>query len=63
MGDEIKVKVIDIDNMGKIKLSRRAVLENLSQLSEDKATDSLSENYPFKKQSTVRPPYPHHPRG
>ncbi len=63
VGDEITVKVIDIDNMGRIKLSRRAVLEKLSQLTEAEVKDSPSANYPFKKQRTVRPPYPHHPQG
>jgi len=57
VGDEITVKVIDIDTMGKIKLSRRAVFEKLSEVSGAKLRDSLSTDYPFKKR-TVRPPQP-----
>jgi polyribonucleotide nucleotidyltransferase len=57
VGDEITVKVIDIDTMGKIKLSRRAVFEKLSEVSGTKVRDSLSTDYPFKK-STVRSPQP-----
>ncbi|HEU65112.1 MAG TPA: S1 RNA-binding domain-containing protein, partial [Chloroflexi bacterium] len=32
VGDELMVKVIGIDNSGRINLSRKAVLEGLSQL-------------------------------
>jgi len=55
VGDEVTVKVIDIDNMGKIRLSRRAVFEKLSEVSGGKTGDSLSADYPFKKR-VVRPP-------
>jgi polyribonucleotide nucleotidyltransferase len=60
--DEITVKVIDIDTMGKIKLSRRAVFEKLSEVSGAKVGDSLSTDYPFKKR-TVRSPQPRPYRG
>ena len=50
VGDELMVKVIGIDNLGRINLSRRAVFEKLSQLPGAKVRDSLSENSPFKKQ-------------
>jgi len=53
VGDEITVKVIDIDNMGKIRLSRRAVFEKLDKVSGAQIKDSLSRDYPFKKR-TVR---------
>lgn len=56
VGDEIMVKVIDIDNMGRIKLSRRAVFEKLSQVPGAKVKDSLSPSYPFRKQREVRSP-------
>ncbi len=58
VGDEITVKVIDIDSMGKVRLSRRAVSEKLSQVTEAKVSDSLSADYPFKKQNPVRSPHP-----
>ena len=56
VGDEVTVKVIDIDNMGKIRLSRRAVFEKLSEVNGGKTRDSLSADYPFKKH-VVRPPH------
>ena len=61
VGDEITVKVIDIDNQGRINLSRRATFEKLSQVSGAGVKDSLSTDYPFKKQREVRSaqrPYP-----
>ena len=61
VGDEITVKVIDIDNQGRINLSRRATFEKLSQVSGARVKDSLSTDYPFKKQREVRSaqrPYP-----
>ena len=41
VGDEVMVKVINIDNMGRVNLSRRAVFA--------KEGDAPSENYPFKR--------------
>jgi len=62
VGDELTVKVIDIDNQGRINLSRRAAFENLSQAPGAKVSDSLSTDYPFKKQHEVRSEqHPHHP--
>jgi len=62
VGDELTVKVIDIDNQGRINLSRRAVFEKLSQVSGARVRDSLSTDYPFKKQREVRSaPRPHPP--
>jgi len=49
IGDEITVKVIEIDNAGRINLSRRAVFEKLSQLPGAMVKDSLAPDYPFKK--------------
>ena len=60
VGDEITVKVIKNED-GKIGLSRRAVFENPSQPSGAGVRDSLSTDYPFKKQREVRSaqrPYP-----
>ncbi len=56
VGDEIMVKVLDIDNMGRINLSRRAVLEKPSQMPGARVEDSSSTDYPFKRQSKARPP-------
>ncbi|MBI2329708.1 MAG: polyribonucleotide nucleotidyltransferase [Chloroflexi bacterium] len=63
VGDEITVKVIEIDNMGRINLSRRAVLEKVPPISEDKEKDALSPDYPFRTQPAARPPQrPYPPR-
>jgi len=40
VGDEVMVKVIGIDNSGRINLSRKAILEGLSNLPGDKAKNS-----------------------
>jgi polyribonucleotide nucleotidyltransferase len=56
VGDEVTVKVIGIDELGRINLSRRAVFEKLSQVPGAKVKDSLSKDYPFRKQREVRPP-------
>jgi len=55
IGDEITVKVINIDHMGRVNLSRRAVLETLSQVGGAKVTDSLSPKYPPKRPQEGRP--------
>jgi len=57
VGDEVTVKVIDIDNLGRINLSRRAVFDTLSQVGGARVTDSLSPKDSFKKPG-IRPPYP-----
>jgi polyribonucleotide nucleotidyltransferase len=56
VGDEIMVKVIDIDDLGRIRLSRRAVFEKLSELPGAKVSDSLDPNYPFRTQRGAGPP-------
>jgi polyribonucleotide nucleotidyltransferase len=56
VGDEITVKVINIDELGRINLSRRAVFEKLSQVPGARVKDSLSKDYPFKKRREARPP-------
>ncbi|MFC2057198.1 polyribonucleotide nucleotidyltransferase, partial [Chloroflexota bacterium] len=45
VGDEVMVKVTEIDNMGRVNLSRRAVLDPDSQ-----AEDQPSPDYPFRSQ-------------
>jgi polyribonucleotide nucleotidyltransferase len=49
VGDEIMVKVIGIDELGRINLSRRAVFEKLSQMPRARVKDTMSTNYPHKK--------------
>ena len=58
IGDEITVKVTDIDNMGRTNLSRRALLEK-----ETTVRNSPSGNRPFQKQRESRPPQHPHPPG
>ena len=59
MGDEITVKVIEVDNIGRINLSRRAVSEEHSQVPGAEASDSSSKDYPFKRRPEG---HPHSPR-
>jgi polyribonucleotide nucleotidyltransferase len=54
VGDELTVQVIDVDNTGKIRLSRRAVFEKLSRVSGARVRDTSSKDYPFKRQRDVR---------
>jgi len=56
VGDEVTVKVIDIDSQGRINLSRRAVIEKLSQVPGASVEDSRSLDYPFRRQREERPP-------
>ncbi|GAH67704.1 unnamed protein product, partial [marine sediment metagenome] len=48
VGDEVTVKVINIDELGRINLSRQAVFDKLSQMPGARVEDSLSKDYPFK---------------
>jgi len=57
VGDEITVKVTEIDNMGRVNLSRRAVLEKQSQVPGARVQDSQTTDYPFRTQRE-----PHSPR-
>jgi polyribonucleotide nucleotidyltransferase len=52
VGDEITVKVIDIDSMGKIKLSRRAAFDRSSQLAGAEIGGAPTPDYPFKRRTT-----------
>ena len=56
VGDEVTVKVIDIDNLGRINLSRRAVSEKPSQVSQPSVSSTPSPDYPFKRQQEPRFP-------
>ncbi len=55
VGDEITVKVIGIDHMGRINLSRRAVLETGSRAGGAKTDDSAASDYPAKRERQFRP--------
>jgi len=54
VGDEITVKVIGIDELGRTNLSRRAVFEKLSSMPTPGVKDTLATNHPFKKRREVR---------
>jgi len=49
VGDEVTVKVINIDNMGRVNLSRRALLEKSAGVPGAGEKDSPSVDYPFKR--------------
>jgi len=55
IGDEVTVKVIGIDDMGRVNLSRRAVLDKSDQAAGARTHDAPSKDYPFKR-SDSRPP-------
>ncbi|HEY87185.1 MAG TPA: polyribonucleotide nucleotidyltransferase [Dehalococcoidia bacterium] len=56
VGDEITVKVIGIDNLGRVNLSRRAVFEKLPREPGDRMNDSQTADYPFRTQRESRSP-------
>ena len=55
VGDELTVKVTDIDSQGRVNLSRRAVFETLSQVPGARVRDSLHAGRPYGKQRDSRP--------
>lgn len=61
VGDEVMVMVTEIDRMGRINLSRRAVLEKLSQIPGARLGTDQQEtpNYPFKRHTEPRHPRPY----
>ena len=67
VGDEITVKVIGIDELGRTNLSRRAVFEKLSQMPTAGVKDTLATNHPSKKRREVHynrgRSFPKHPSG
>ena len=56
VGDEITVKVTEIDSQGRVNLSRRAVSEKNAQAPGAGAGDSPSIDYPFRTQRGSHPP-------
>ncbi len=61
VGDEVMVMVTEIDRMGRINLSRRAVLEKLSQIPGARLGTDQKEtpNYPFRRRTEPRQPRPY----
>jgi polyribonucleotide nucleotidyltransferase len=61
VGDEVMVMVTEIDRLGRINLSRRAVLQKMSQVPGAQAGTEQKESsdYPFKKHTESRPPHRH----
>jgi polyribonucleotide nucleotidyltransferase len=55
VGDEVTVKVIGIDDMGRVNLSRRAVFEKEPREARARVQEAPSRDYPFKKRDS-RPP-------
>ena len=55
IGDEITVKVIEIDDLGRVNLSRKAVSEGFSHLPGARVKDSLA-----SKHRGQRPTHPYH---
>ena len=56
IGDELTVKVINIDDMGRVNLSRRALFEKHSGAPGAQAQGAPSKDYPFRTQRDSRPP-------
>jgi polyribonucleotide nucleotidyltransferase len=56
VGDELTVKVTEIDSQGRVNLSRRAVLEKVSTSHSDRGKDSSPADRPFRRQRDFRPP-------
>ena len=54
VGDEITVKVIGIDEMGRVNLSRRAVFGKPSHMPGAKVKDTPDRSYPSQKQRDAR---------
>jgi polyribonucleotide nucleotidyltransferase len=57
LGDEVRVKVIDIDSQGRVNLSMRALLEGTAQ------RPGPSADYPFRRQHSPQPPRSSPPLG
>jgi polyribonucleotide nucleotidyltransferase len=65
VGDEVMVKVTEIDRLGRINLSRRAVFQKVSEVPGAQAGTEQKESsdYPFKKHTESRPPQRHRNEG
>ena len=56
VGDEITVKVVDIDNLGRVNLSRRAVLNPEHQPAKREARPPSRDSRPPRNDSRSNPP-------
>ncbi len=56
VGDEVMVKVVGVDDLGRIKLSRRAVFDKPSEVPGARVSDSLGTGYQARKQEGRRFP-------
>ena len=56
IGDEVTVKVIGIDELGRVNLSRKAVFEKSSQAPGATAEKPPDKDYPFRRQEDRPPP-------
>ncbi|PIP49258.1 MAG: polyribonucleotide nucleotidyltransferase [Chloroflexi bacterium CG23_combo_of_CG06-09_8_20_14_all_45_10] len=54
VGDEVMVKVIGIDELGRINLSRRAVVEGFSRIPGAKVKDSLASEHHWQRRPSYR---------
>jgi len=63
VGDEVTVKVVGIDNLGRVNLSRRAMFEKSSEVSGAGAQDSRSDSRPFRENRSRPPQRGYPPRG
>lgn len=55
VGDEVMVKVTEVDNLGRINLSRRAVLSDVSRIGGARVQDSRAPGHPSRKPYPTRP--------
>jgi polyribonucleotide nucleotidyltransferase len=65
VGDEIMVMVTEIDRLGRINLSRRAVFQKQTQVpgASPGTEQKQSSDYPFKKRTETRPVHRHRDEG
>jgi len=63
VGDEVTVKVIGIDNLGRVNLSRRAMFEKSSQAPGAGVEDSRSDSRSFRENRSRPPQRGYPPRG
>jgi len=63
VGDEVTVKVVGVDNLGRVNLSLRAMLEKPSEVSGDRAEDSRSDSRSFRENRSRPPQRGYPPRG
>lgn len=60
LGDEIWVKCLGVDEKGRVRLSRRAAMEERDKLERDKQPGAEGEERPPRRPEADRPPRPEH---